>query len=81
MSLPAMKRTRIYAKPGTYLNGLLSPPRTCAAVALLARAPSESLAEILAIVGSLERVDASSSGHNLARHTHASAPPPDGGST
>jgi hypothetical protein len=37
---------------GTYLNGRLCTPWTGAAVALPARAPSDSLAEILAIVSS-----------------------------
>src|SRR5712672_4234461 len=45
-----MKKTKTYKKPGMYLSGLALPvPRRCAAVAELARAPSEFLSSVLAI--------------------------------
>src|SRR6266436_6535005 len=50
MNFPAMKRTRIYKKPGVYLSGpLLGVPWRYAAVAELAIAPSELLASVLDI--------------------------------
>src|SRR5260370_42475075 len=50
MNFPAMKRARIYKKPGVYLSGpLLGLPWRYAAVAELAIAPSELLASVLDI--------------------------------
>src|SRR5712671_809542 len=48
MNFPAMKRTRIYKKPGVYLSGLvLRVAWRYAAVAELAIAPSEFLASVV----------------------------------
>src|SRR6266849_6112204 len=50
MNFPAMKRARIYKKPGVYLTRpLLGAPWIYAAVAALAIAPSELLAPVLDI--------------------------------
>src|SRR4029453_16325936 len=58
----------MYRKPGTYLNALLlSAPRTYAAVAALARAPSELLPEVLAIVASKKREQPDEMGANTRR--------------
>ena len=50
MNFPAIKRARIYKKPGMYLSGPpLRVPTRCRAVAELAIAPSELLESILDI--------------------------------
>src|SRR5262249_21222073 len=49
-NFPAMNRSRIYKKPGVYLNApLLGTPRRYAAVAELAIGPSALLTSVLAI--------------------------------